>query len=190
MMSLEKEIYEFLENLNLVYSSKDSNQLEKIIWKDESYFSFGNGKDMISYDFNDIKTIAERDFRDIDSLSLDLKLLSCEGEHNICWFGADGYMNVKVGSELFKEYIRLTGVLVKNESILKARQLHISFPQGGYELGKNWFTKKGLSAQIEIWLETFNLERNFIDQVQKEKFVQYLSNAKKILDGKYEILEK
>ena len=171
MDDIKKEFLEFLGSLNEFYASKDLNRLENILFKDKSYFSFGNGKDMISYNYNDIQEINERDFRDIESLTMDLKLLSCNSEHTIYWFGAHGYMNVKVGTELYKEYIRIQ---------LKARQLHISFPQGGYEKGKNWFTKKGLSEQISIWLETFDLEKTFIDKVEKEKFVQYLSNAKQI----------
>ena len=88
------------------------------------------------------------------------------------------YMNIQVGKEIYKEYICLTWVLAKDYGKLKTRQLHVLFPQWGYEEGKNWFTKKSLPDLIAICVEMFNLERNFINQVKKEKFVEYLSNVR------------
>jgi hypothetical protein len=114
---------------------------------------------------------------------MEMEVLACEQQGDVYWFGSHGHMNVEAGGQLFREYIRFSGVLdPADNGLLKARQLHVSYPQGAYEDGKHWFSEKGLSDQIEIWLHKYDVSTDFVSESQRNKVMGYLEKAKQLID--------
>lgn len=166
-------IEEYVEKLRKVYSTSNTSLLREITSQDKNFFTFGNGKDQISYSTEDLEGFIERELSTFDALDLLLDIQSYGTSGNIYWFATDGHIVAKIAGTQMSYYIRITGVLEHKDDQLWARQFHVSMAPGEYE---------ELETMINGWLQRIESDPEIAEIYKNEKLKEYLTSAKELLE--------
>lgn len=136
--AIAKDIEKWLQRFAKAYSRKDLDAVMGMMDSGKPLLVMGSGPDEIRFTASQLKKGIQRDFSQVDKLSMRFDWIKTDAQGDVAWFASELKFAVTIHKRKTVYPYRFTGVLVKEGLQWRLRMGHMGLADASQCAGESW----------------------------------------------------